>query len=310
MSYNSCGGWPCGNGELMITAYERNTEIENDFNVLITLMADMITAQALAERGNTQASALSIDLHVLAIKLFKHLCSARTLLEPCGFRTSTLPPHAFIDQASVHALIRSAFENYLVMYWLCAEGCDECRSFRHNIWTYSGLKKLSNFFATIEEAKIGKQKATEEADALWPLIEGAASYKAAHASRQRSIRKGDWQGGLPWKSLATEAGIHETFFTSIYNYLSGQAHSDSISCLQVGQAKDLDTQYYLASSSIRNGVMLMAHFALFYATLFPVTYRVIEQSAAARELISVWSFTAEDMEFLYKQEDSSAAGKA
>ncbi len=287
----------------MVPLYERNAEIESEFNVLITLMADMITAQAQAESNNTNAPAWSVDLHVLSMKLFKHLCSARALLEPCGVRTATLPPYSYIDHASVHAVIRSAIENYLVMHWLYADGNEEHRTFRHNIWVYGGWKKRSNFFASTEEAKIQKQKATEDAAALFPVIEASVLYQSCHPDRRKHIRQGNWQGGLSWKELAAEAGVHRTYFASIYPYLSGYAHSDFISCLQVGQAKDLSTQYDLASSSIRIGLMLLGHFAVYYSNLFPATLRVIDGSSAAKELVFQWSFKAEDMDSIYGNEE-------
>lgn len=105
----------------MVSHYERSTELEGEFDVLIILMADMITAQARAGYVNVNAPVWSVDLHNL-LKLFKHLCSARALLEPCGFRTPTLPPYGYIDHSSVMVVTRSAIENYLVMHWLHANG--------------------------------------------------------------------------------------------------------------------------------------------------------------------------------------------
>lgn len=50
-------------------------------------------------------------------KLFRHMCSARSLLEPSPFRNQVIPSHSFIDHSSVAVLTRSAIENYLVMTW-------------------------------------------------------------------------------------------------------------------------------------------------------------------------------------------------
>lgn len=287
----------------MVSHYERSTELEGEFDVLITLMADMITAQARAGYVNVNAPAWSVDLHNLSMKLFKHLCSARALLEPCGFRTPTLPPYGYIDHSSVMVVTRSAIENYLVMHWLHANGDAAICTFRHNVWVYGGWKKRSKLFASTKEVKIGKQKAIEDAAALLLLIEASPIYQAYHSDRKKQLRQGNWQAGAPWNQLAEEAGLHRTYFTSIYPYLSGYVHSDFISSMQIGQAADLSTQYDLALSNIQIGLMVMGHFALFYANLFPAAQAVLGGADAGRELVGKWSFKAEDMDFLYTSED-------
>ncbi|MPQ71480.1 hypothetical protein GC387_33315 [Pseudomonas sp. MWU12-2323] len=288
--------------------YERSTELEGEFDVLITLVADMITAQARAECGNVNAPAWSVDLHNLSMKLFKHLCSARTLLEPCGFRTATLSPYGYIDHSSVTVVTRSAIENYLVMHWLYANGDEAIRTFRHNVWVYGGWKKRSKLFASTKEAKIWKQTAIEDAAALLPLVEASPIYQAYHSDRKKQVRQGNWQTGAPWNQLAEEAGLHRTYFASIYPYLSGYVHSDYISSMQIGQAVDISTQYDLAISSIQIGLMVMGHFALFYANLFPAAQAVLDGADAGRELVEKWSLNAEDMDFLYSSEDGVDQG--
>ncbi|MNR52690.1 hypothetical protein D3C85_1725780 [compost metagenome] len=59
-------------------AYGR--DIEADFDTLIDLMADMIDAQVDVRR--TDGDDWIVDLQALSVKLFKQLCSARSLLEP------------------------------------------------------------------------------------------------------------------------------------------------------------------------------------------------------------------------------------
>lgn len=283
----------------MAWQYERNTEAEGEFDLLLTLMADMITGQARSECGNLNAPAWSVDLHNLSKKLFRHLCSARALLEPCGFSTASLPPYSAIDHSSVALVTRSAIENYLVMHWLFAGGDEGIRTFRHNVWEYGGWKKRSNLVAVTDEAKIARQRALEDAARLLPMISAYPAFQTYHPERKKSIRQGNWQAGTNWNQLAEEAGLHRTYFTSIYPYLSGYAHSDYISSLQIGQAVDLPTQYDLALFSINIGLMVMGHFALFYAGLFPAAQVVLSEASAGLELVEKWSLRAEDMDFLY-----------
>jgi hypothetical protein len=104
--------------------YQRAQELEREFDALIALIADMITAQAKQHVPTAHTPAWMFSQHDLAKKLFRHMCSVRSLLEPSPFRNQVIPSHSFIDHSSVAVLTRSAIENYLVMTWLHSTGSD------------------------------------------------------------------------------------------------------------------------------------------------------------------------------------------
>ncbi len=280
--------------------YKRDAEIENEFDALITLMADMITSQANAPLSAMHPPQWSINLHILSMKLFKHLCSARTLLEPCSFGTATLPAHGYIDHSSIAAVTRTCLENYLVMHWLLGGEDEAVREFNHLIWMHSGWKKRSKVFATSKDGRVAKQRAEESAADLWVLIQESVCFQKYSKDQQKKLRKGSWDVDWYWHDLARHAGLHNTYFTSIYPYLSGYTHSDYISCLQIGQAVAIDTQYMLGASSISANLMILGHFTAFYANLYPAAKAVLEDSET-RQLASKWYIRAEDMDFLYRE---------
>lgn len=280
--------------------YQREAEIESEFDRLITLMADMITCQANAVPTTTAAPQWSIHLHVLSMKLFKHLCSARTLLEPCSFGTATLAPFGYIDHSSIAAVTRSSLENYLVMHWLWAGGNDHDRDFNHLIWMHAGWKKRSKFIATTEEAKAARQVAEDKAAELLTLIKASPKYQMYDTDKKKKLRKGLWDVDWYWHDLAREAGLHHTYFASIYPHLSSYTHSDFISCLQIGQASSISDQYMLGASSISTSLMLLGHFSTFYANLYPAAKALLDESET-RHLVSKWHLRAEDMDFLYRK---------
>ncbi len=285
-------------------SYERNADLEREFDILITLLADMITANA-AANPNVPAPAWSVDLHVLSMKLFKHFCSIRTLLEPSGFRTRTLPPYAYIDYSSVLALTRTAVENYLVMFWLYSDGDEALREFRHTLWTYSGWRKRSRFVPTLEDLKKDHQEAIANADELWLRVVASPYFQSYSKDDKRRLRKGNWNAGSDWNELAEKAGIHPTYFTSIYPYLSGYTHSDYISCMQMGQAVDLGTQYSFGTASLQISLMMIGHLSHFYADLFPPAKTVLQRPGHALELATKWYIRRDDMAFLYEGLDSA-----
>lgn len=262
------------------------------------LIADMITAQSMTPPSDPEPPQWSYDLHTLSMKLFKHLCSTRTLLEPCPFGTATHRPFGYIDHSSIAVVTRSSIENYLVMNWLFGAGDDERRVFNHRVWMYSGWKKRSKLFASTEEAKEALLKANANAAELLELIEASPIYKNYESEKRRKVRKGMWDVDWNWSDLAREAGLHRTYFASIYPYLSGYTHTDYISCMQIGDAQTLEDQYMLGSMSISTSLMILGHFAFFYAKLFPAALAILEKSPA-KSVADMWHIRAEDMNFIY-----------
>jgi len=291
-----------------VSLYSRNAEAESEFEAMLGLMADMITAQGSTPDQDPAPPQWALNLHVLSIKLFKHLGSARTLLEPCPFRTATHAPYGFIDHSSIATVTRAALENYLVMHWLYCEKDPEKREYNHNLWVYGGWKKRSKFIATTAEAEEAKLAAAAQADVLLPLIMKSPYYQGYTKDQQKNVRKGLWDVEWYIRDLATEAGIHIIYFTSIYQHLSGYVHSDYISCLQIGQAKRLEDQYMLGVASLSTSMMILGHFAMFYARLFPAAESILLASPS-RILVAKWYVRTEDMAFLYPQEGNNGSEK-
>ncbi|BBP74203.1 hypothetical protein PHLH7_03070 [Pseudomonas sp. Ost2] len=282
--------------------YERNENIESEFEILIRLMSDMITAQAMANSPANPPD-WSVHLHVLSMKMFKHLCSVRTLLEACPFGTQTLPRFGYIDHSSVAALTRTAIENYLVMYWLHSEDDQALREFRHMVWMYSGWKKRSKLIPTIDEVLQSHREAIELVTEHWAWIEASPFYALYSKGEQTKLRKGDWSAGTNWNELAVKAGFHRVYFTSIYPYLSGYTHTDFISCLQIGSAISLQAHYDLGIATLQMCIVMIGHFAHFYAGLFPAAKAVFDQSGEAIELATKWHIRAETMAHIYDHLD-------
>lgn len=281
-----------------LSLYSRNAETEQQFEAMLGLMADMITAQGSTPETQHAPPQWALNLHVLSIKLFKHLGSARTLLEPCPFRTATHAPYGYIDHSSIATVTRAALENYLVMHWLYSEKDVSKREYNHNLWVYGGWKKRSKFIATTPEAEKAKQAAALHAAELLPLITSSPFYQSYDDSQKRNVRKGLWDVEWYLKDLASDAGMHMIYFTSIYQHMSGYVHTDYISCLQIGEAKYLADQYMLGTASISTTLMILGHFSVFYARMFPAAKTVLDGSPA-KGLVDKWYICTEDMDFLY-----------
>ena len=280
--------------------YQRVDELEREFDVLIALVADMITAQATQHDPTADIPNWMFSQHSLAKKLFRQMCSARTLLEPSPFRNRDILPYSNIDHSSVAVLARSSLENYLVMTWLFSGGQESLQEFRHNVWEYCGWKKRTKLAASSDEARSAVMKAEDSIAPLWLAIQGSSHFENYSVSHRNQLRKGDWGVGWHWNDLAEEAGLHKTYFTACYRFLSGHVHSDFISSIQNAQASTLVDQYMLASGHLSVLVMLLGHFSHHYASLFPPAKNLLLYSNEVRKIAEKWNFRAEDMNFLYE----------
>jgi len=65
--------------------------------------------------------------------------------------------------------------------------------------------------------------------------------------------------------------------------------------LQVGQAKSIEDQQMLTQSILGIGVVLMAHFAFCYSTVFTSAEEVLSANPAAKAIAEKWRFSPEDM---------------
>lgn len=272
--------------------HKRREDLEGQFDLMMNLMAGMIDAQS-GQPGEPQATT-DHAVHSLAIKLFMHLRSARTLIDPSE--------HGYIDHASIAVLTRSSIECFLVMNWLNADGDHSLQTFRYDVWHYAGMKKRSKLYAADEYTKARRQHASDLCKSLLVRIESSEHYARFSDNQKKSIRKGNWDAGWHWNDLAVAAGLHHIYFTTIYSYLSGYAHSDFISSLQIQQAVQVETQYELALSGVQHGLIMLAHLCHLYARVFPAAQSVLDADKISIKIVKKWYLRAADMDFVYPPE--------
>lgn len=272
--------------------HKRREDLEGQFDVMMNVMAGMIDAQS-CQPGEPQPTR-DYAIHSLAIKLFMHLRSAKTLIAPSE--------HGYIDHASIAVLTRSSIECFLVMNWLNADGDHSLQTFRYDVWHYAGMKKRSKLYAADDYTKARRQNASDICETLLVQIESSEHYSHYSADQKRSIRKGNWDTGWHWNDLAVAAGLHRIYFTTIYSYLSGYVHSDFISSLQIQQAVQVETQYELALGGVQNGLIILAHLCQLYARVFPAAQSVLDSDNISAEIVKKWYLRADDMDFVYPPE--------
>lgn len=270
-------------------------DIEQDFDALMELMILVINS-----RFNSPISPgmeFLNDIQTLSLKLFKQLCSTKTISTGCVFQSKTGSAYEFIDQGSVSILARASIETFLTLHWLFS-GDLELARFRHRIWQYAGLQDRVEHIATSDEGRAKQASARERQAELLPFIQSSEHFKKYSAKQADQLLKGNWRVGWSWADEAVQAGFHRDYFDNVYSYLCGYSHSNYISAMQIGQAQDLPTQARMTQAGLQVSVHIIAQFIHLYASTFSPAADILN-SSESRQIASFWHFKSEDMNPIY-----------
>lgn len=276
-----------------MTAFPR--DIEQDFDALMELMILIINSRF--NSPITPGMEFLNDIQTLSLKLFKQLCSTKTISTGCVFQSKTGSAYEFIDQGSVSILARASVETFLTLHWLFS-GDVELSRFRHRIWQYAGLQDRVDHTATSDEGRAKQASAREQQAELLPLIQSSDHLKAYTAKQIDQLLKGNWRVGWSWGEEAERAGFHRKYFDNAYGYLCGYSHSSYISAMQIGQAQDLPTQARMTDAGLQISVHIMSQFIHLYASTFSPAADILNASES-RQIARFWHFKSEDMNPIY-----------
>ncbi len=279
-----------------MTTYIR--DLESDFHDLIELMVAMIDARA--ESPMTPGMEWLNDIQTLSVKLFKQLCSTKSLADGCMFQSATGKEIGFIDHGSIFILARAAIENFLVLHRIFSSPPEQAK-FRHALWQYAGLADRASLTTSTDEGRIKQASAKMQMAELLEVIEASPLLSSYSAKEIKELKKGNWRVGWSWGSEAVKAGFHKAYFDNMYGHLCGYSHSNYISAMQIGQAQEVEDQEKLGRSGVQICIHIMAHFIHLYASTFPLAAEILAASST-KTTAELWHFKAEHMDHFYDQQ--------
>lgn len=268
-----------------------------DYETLIDLMIRLVESQA----GTSIVSGQEWvnDAQTLSIKLFRHLVSMQTIASAATIEQDAVRVCVCIDHSSVKVIARAALETYLVFFYIYGGGINSTAEYRHRTWKLAGLLDRQKSHVSIQEHKAILEQEKVQIENLKSVVSQSEDFTQLSEKQKKRILEGKWRGGKAWSDLGKNAGFHEKFFKNIYGYLCGYSHSSYISALQVGQAKTIEDQQMLAKSIMEIGVVVMAHFAHSYSSLFESATKVFSKELVAKQVAEKWRFSPEDMAVIY-----------
>lgn len=229
------------------------------------------------------------DAEGLAVKFTAHSASVFYLARGTNIEDLSLVPIEFVDFASISTVARAVFEGFLTFHHVfVAPATKELQEFRYWAWVLSGLCERQIFPATRPEHP--KRLASERrmiAD-LYKKLARNSEFKRLKSEHKASVKKGEWRLRRSWRKLARDAGLDELHASTLYGYLCGYAHSDSLSVLQVHGAKRRQEQERLSRTAVTSAMIATAYMIFLYCEVFPGGANALAKNPKATQIAAVW----------------------
>ncbi len=187
---------------------------------------------------------------------------------------------SFYDFASLNVLGRASLETFLVFDYLYiqTENSEE-QDFRFKSWWRGGLMKRQSYDAkeTEDVEKLKQEK--EEIEKLTRVLIETDIYKRMSRNDRKKFMRGEWRFS-GWAAIAKGAGFSNFYSKHIYSFLSGYAHTDSQSLIQLlNFAKEKDQHQV---KNMRNAMFSLifivgVNFIDKYKMVFPIVSNVITE---------------------------------
>lgn len=240
-------------------ALQRERQADSDYLAMLDFLAELIEARA--KTSISKAEAYRDDAQVLAIKMFKHLFSARQLFDGAQYHFHDGRSFELVDHSSVQALVRAAMESYFVFHYLFGNSDENVNRFRHACWRCAGLVDRQNYATSTKESKEQIASELPDLEAVRQLIKSNTQFDRYSVKEKAQLLAGNWKvrkEETSWKACATSAGMESKYFDDIYGYLSGAAHSSYAALLQIrASQQEVVLQRSLAGTAMRMANILL-----------------------------------------------------
>jgi len=261
------------------------TEKEREYLVLLGLL---MKASGPGTTVVTSDPARLQDAEGLALKFAAH--SASVFYMARGTNIEDVPPVGidFVDFASISAVARAAFEAFLTFHHVfVAPTAPELVDFRYWAWLLSGLCERQKFPVTTPQHRNRLANEKRMIEDLHKKLASNSEFKRLRSEDKRRVKKGRWRL-FSWKDLGRDVGLDDLHASTLYGYLCGYAHSDSLGVLQIHAAKQRQNQERLSRTAVTNTVIATAYMVFLYCEVFPGGRNALAKDPGATQIAEVW----------------------
>ena len=227
--------------------------------------------------------------NIAANKFISYALTILHLLDNTNVQVLPSFPHPikiiFGVSASIDVLTRATMEAFLVFHcvFFAPTKADE-KKFRY--WSYkaAGIAEWQNLLESISEHEQEKAEEKKELNELRERLKSNTVFQSLTNNQKKRILKGEWRL-LSWREIAIDAGFSKMLASPIYRYLSGSAHSSSLSNLRMAQVLINKEPEKLVQNSINTMTILIANMIREYCALFPRAQDVLTKDLEGSNLV-------------------------
>ncbi len=253
---------------------------KQELQVLIDILAQVISVVTVSSVADLTERERKTDAHNLANRFIQY---TMTVLHLCNDRNSVNLPSfgdiRVLDPASIDILARAAMEAFLVfhhIYYSPSTG-DE-GEFRYRTYKVIGLAERQGLPEGTFEHQKQKDEEKKRIEGIIGSLEANPIFKNLTQRQKKGIATGHqrdlwrWDSNtnriLFWSEIAVDAGLSKMMAQRMYSYLSGHAHSGSLSVLQTQQAVVRKEVEKLITPSLDTTKILTANMINEYTAIF------------------------------------------
>jgi len=194
----------------------------------------------------------------------------------------------FVDSASISTIARAALEAFLTFHYVfAAPKINLLRDLRYWAWSLSGLCARQKFLATKPEHQKKKAIEGEKIKQLHERLASNPEFIYLPKEQKNNIKNGRWRL-RSWEKMARDAGLNEWHASTMYAYLCGYTHADSLSVLQIHDAMSREQQEKLSQDSVKNTMIAIANMIFLYCDVFPEGENVLVKNPEATQTAKKW----------------------
>lgn len=263
-------------------------------------LLDILYRVAQATKGESAGpNGIFLDARGLIFKVFAHAASTLHLSRRTLIKDLPSVEVNFVDPGSIHVLVRAALEAFLTLHYLyVTPASDEERELRYLSWQIAGLMERQDY--PILSSRVVERKAQDMSviEKWRTKLSSNPLFNQLTARQREGISNGQYRLlplSLPgaweipsWRKLAESADLAKFYADIGYSFLSGYAHSTSLSVLQMIQANSLAAQQQSVTGSIGILNIILANAITCYSELFPKAKAALQSDPAAALLVQVW----------------------
>ncbi len=251
---------------------------------LLARVNDAVDVTSISDAGERERL---IGAHDLANIFTAHALTILYLIDDTKIRVpSSFPPFKTTSfaLASIEVLTRATIEAFLVFHYVffAPTKADE-KYFRY--WSYkaAGITEWQKETESISEHEQEKAEEKKALDELRNKLKSNTVFQGLTDKRKKQILKGEWRL-LSWREIAIDAGFSK-MLASQYKYLSGFAHSSSVSTLRMKQAFINKKPEKFIQGSINTMNIVIANMIHEYCGLFPRSQDILSKGFEGSNLV-------------------------